>query len=216
MLSILLGFLTGDKATSKSIGRKRIHYKTYPMAGIKRSLSQIDDVELRMDSSAGPPPAFDDIDDIDAELLNEDLTSFFHTWIPETMRIFASTGAAVHTRDFWASQMRTDLDYQLWRMQYLGHEPTEEELDWLVDAALSFNWHRIETLLDRRSSEDHVQSPHIPGPEEVATSLSERRSRGSPPRTKLRRALALENIMSKMSVNDCDNDRMSDVEGYRG
>ena len=109
----------------------------------------------------------------------------------------------MHTRDFWASQMRTDLDYQVWRIQYLGREAMEEELDWLVDAAMSFNWHRIEKMLDDRLPEKHVQS-QIPGSEELAGSVL-------PPQTKLRRALALEDVTSKVSVIDCDDDNMSET-----
>jgi uncharacterized protein (DUF2126 family) len=123
------------------------------MPGTKRPFS---------DSNATNPdlqaPPFDDLDAVAVHLLNENLSAFFQTWIPYTLLLFARTGAAVHSRFFWASQMRTDLDHVLWRLRYLGREATAEEVDWLVEAAMGFQWPRVEKMLEGRSSEKRRRS----------------------------------------------------------
>jgi hypothetical protein len=133
------------------------------------------------------------------------MTIFCDTWIPDTMRIFAPTGAAIHTRGFWSSQMRNELDHRLWRPQHLGREATDEELDRLVDSAMEINWPRIERILDDRSSEKCTRS-RLPDPDETVASLVELKSRQSPTRTKLRRALALEDIMAQIKIHNVDEE----------
>ena len=169
--------------------------------GTKRSLSLLRDIDRRGHHSESTPPAFNDMDDVDADLFNENMTQFFRSWIPDTMRIFAPTGAAIHTQEFWASQMRNDLDHSIWQDKYLGREATEEELDWLVGSAIEINWPRIEKILDGRSSEKRMRSD-IPDPDESAAGVIERRLRGSPTRTKLRRAFALEDVIANVCIDD--------------
>jgi hypothetical protein len=117
------------------------------------------------------------------------------------MRIFAPTGAAIHTRGFWSSQMRNELDHRLWRPQHLGREATDEELDWLVESAMEMSWPHIEKILDGQSCEKQVHSPLRDLDGSTACPV-ERKLCKSPTRTKLRRAFALEDMMEQTKIGE--------------
>jgi hypothetical protein len=145
-----------------------------------------------------PPPTFANLD---LTLFNTNLSAFLQSWIPETFAIFNPTGAAVSTRGFWASQMRSDLYHLLWQPRYLGREVTEDELDWIVEAALGREWGRIESMALGREGEERAGSMSL-GPEERTSSVSARYSRGRMGRTKLRRAVVLGDLMAGLSIDD--------------
>jgi hypothetical protein len=140
--------------------------------------------------ASSTPPTFPDLDNFDANLFNSNLAEFLHGWIPQTLSIFAPTGPAIFTRAFWASQMRSDLYQLLWQTRYLGREATEDELDWLVEAALRVQWPCIETMLERRLYD------------ESAETVVERYPRRCPGRTRLRRVFVLGEMMARLSIGD--------------
>jgi hypothetical protein len=135
-------------------------------------------------TTTAPPGKY--FQDVDTDRLNKNMSAFFHTWIPNTLDMFAHTGTALSARHFWVSQFQYELDHRLWRKEFLGREATDEERDWLVEAAMKVHWQRIQKALARQR--------------EAARGGSEKGVR----KTKLRRAIALEESMGRMAVGEVE------------
>jgi hypothetical protein len=114
---------------------------------LKHHPHQNHDPDHELSACSALPPIFTNADNIDADIFNANLSAFFSEWILATIRIFNNIGPCIVTCEFWASQIRTELDHRLWQKDFLGREATEEELDWLVDHAMRIYWPRIQELL---------------------------------------------------------------------
>jgi hypothetical protein len=140
--------------------------------------------------------------DIDTDRLYQSLVKLFHTWIPKTLDIFGTTGT---TRYFWVSQIQYELDHRLWHKDFLGREATDEERDWLVESAMRVYWPRIQKALARLRAK-------VTYTDMTATWRNGRGRR----KTKLRRALTLEEMMGRMDIGEeCemeeDDDEVSEA-----
>lgn len=155
---------------------------------------QFHDSDHEQLSYSVPPPIFTKADDIDADVFNANLSAFFYEWIPATVRIFKNIGPSIFTREFWSSQIRTELDHRLWQNDFLGREATEEELDWIVDNAMRIYWPRIQDVLHDRESE--MRSGYA----EPARASVESRNRKK--KAKSRRTVEVEDMLSHMCIEE--------------
>jgi hypothetical protein len=115
---------------------------------MKRALPQAQSEDELSEHQTQSLSNINNLDD-DAMQFGENATGFFDTWILNTIHIFAPTGRSVHSRKFWRSQMRFELDHRLWRAECLGREATENELEWFVETAIKTYWPSIEMILCR-------------------------------------------------------------------
>jgi hypothetical protein len=133
-------------------------------------------------------PSVKHFQDIDTDRLYQSLVKLFHTWIPKTLDIFGTTGTS---RYFWSSQIQYELDHRLWHKDFLGREATDEERDWLVESAMRVHWPRIQKALARlRANVTYT---------DMTANLRNGKDRR---KTKLRRALTLEEVMGRMNIGE--------------
>jgi hypothetical protein len=101
--------------------------------------------------------------------------------------------------------VRTELDHRLWRPTYLGREATDEELDWVVALAMETKWSRMERVLDGSWSEKRAKYIYpIEDADELAADVVVHTLKGGQKKTKLRKALALEDMLAYMSIDNKD------------
>jgi hypothetical protein len=160
--------------------------------------------EAGSNHASSTPPTFPDLPAFDPDLFNANLSAFLHDWIPQTLSIFGPTGPAVSTRAFWASQLRSDLFHELWQPRFLGHEATDDELDWLVESALRLHWPRIEAMLERRVCEER------------AAPVEERYPRRSKGRTRLRRSYVLGEVTGRLNIEQKEEEEEEDGGVFEG
>jgi hypothetical protein len=134
-------------------------------------------------TTTAPPIRY--FQDIDTDRLNQSTSALFYTWIPKTLDIFGPTGTALFSRHFWISQIQYELDHRLWQPDFLGCEATDEERNWLVEAATKVHWPRVQKALARQW-------------DATASRGSEKGER----KTKLRRAVAFEESMERVAVGE--------------
>jgi hypothetical protein len=149
----------------------------------------------KLTSTTAPPAKH--FQDIDTDRLYQSLVKLFHTWIPKTLDIFGTTGT---TRYFWSSQIQYELDHRLWHKDFLGREATDEERDWLVESAMRVHWPRIQKALARlRANVTYT---------DMTANLRNGKGRR---KTKLRRALTLEEMMGRMDIGEeCEMEESDD------
>jgi hypothetical protein len=124
-------------------------------------------------------PSVKHFQDIDTDRLYQSLVKLFHTWIPKTLDIF------------WSSQIQYELDHRLWHKDFLGREATDEERDWLVESAMRVHWPRIQKALARlRANVTYT---------DMTANLRNGKDRR---KTKLRRALTLEEVMGRLNIGE--------------
>jgi hypothetical protein len=168
---------------------------------MKHHTNDIHDYEHNLFSCSVSPPIFTNADDINANLFNANITAFLCEWIPATMQVFGHIGSPIFAREFWSSQIRTELDHRLWREEFLGREATEVELDWLVENAMRIYWARIEEILHHhQASGMRPKSMKLESNRQVVTEFERHESvqKGK----NMRRAIEVENMLSYMSIED--------------
>jgi hypothetical protein len=144
-------------------------------------------------TTTAPPIKY--FQDIDTDRLNQSMSALFYTWIPETLDIFGLTGTALFSRHFWISQIQYELDNRLWQPDFLGRKATDEERDWLVEAATKVHWPRIQKALARQW-------------DATASRGSEKGKR----KTKLRRAVTLLERTDRVDIGEDEESNGGDEE----
>jgi hypothetical protein len=99
--------------------------------------------------------------------------------------------------------MRNDYDHLLWRPEYFGHGPTEDELDCLVNLMLITMWPRVQKIVDGRERVVRRAAAFLEGHES-----KEMKHKGG----KLRRAMARDDIFEHMDLDgeDLDEEEIDD------
>ncbi|KAF2243268.1 hypothetical protein BU26DRAFT_523614 [Trematosphaeria pertusa] len=91
-----------------------------------------------------PNDLFPDIDEARKAILNRSLYRFLTAWISETIQLFPGQPWNLDSHVFWTQQVRMELELRLWRTNFLGRDPVEDELDFLVLNAMDFVWPRVQ------------------------------------------------------------------------
>lgn len=132
----------------------------------------------------------------------ENIADFFASWIPETIRIFAPTGAAVNSCVFWHSQIRCEIDNRLWHEKYFGRKTTENELIWLVNLVVEHFRPHIQQLLDERLSNNDGDASELAGKFDAVLKLADHEYKEDPKEDRLRQAFALEDLIADLEISD--------------
>ncbi|KAF2033522.1 hypothetical protein EK21DRAFT_86314 [Setomelanomma holmii] len=188
------GMMSASTTTTDLVRRRSTH-----TSSSKKMFSQCMTSPGASCAAAAHP--FSDLNTPILQHLIKNLEAFVKSWIQETIHIFAPTGTAIRSRTFWASQMRSDLDEILLQPEYLGREATEDELDMLVHDALKMFWSRIEKILGGR---DRVMQEATARPNRHPSG-ADQEIRGGPEVSKLRKAVALEDMFARMDLDGDDS-----------
>lgn len=65
------------------------------------------------------------------------------SFIPDMISLFGPTLPSLTSRTFWTTQILLELDFFLWRPEFLGREPTDAEMEWVADECVEVMWGRI-------------------------------------------------------------------------
>lgn len=137
------------------------------------------------------------------------------SFIPDLISLFGPALPSLTSRTFWTTQILLELDFFLWRPEFLGREPTDAEMEWVADECVKVMWGRICDGVEMRSAE--LGEMKNKSEEEEDDDGCARRSRRERRTSRSKRQVrSLEECLGDMGVLDRDGGEERTGDGKEG